>query len=61
MKYAEIKDLDKKTLQSKITEKKKEVFELKMQKHTSGLEKAHLLKNAKKDVAQYLTALSSKK
>lgn len=60
LKYSDIKDLEQKTLEAKVSEKRKEIFNLKMQKHTSGLEKSHEFKNAKKEVAKLLTALNQK-
>lgn len=58
--YSEIKDLDTKALRAKIEEKRREIFEFKMQKHTSGIEKSSDLVNAKKDLARLLTASNSK-
>ena len=60
LKYTDVKEMDEKTLKAKIAEKRKEIFGFRMQKHTSGLEKSHELKNAKKDVAKLLTALNAK-
>ena len=61
LKMAEIKDLDNKAIASKISDLKKELFDVKFQKGTSGIEKPHLLKNLKKDIARLGTALNLKK
>ena len=58
--YVELNKLDEKSLTKKAAELKKEVFELKFSKTTSGLEKSHILKQKKKEVARVLTALKSK-
>ena len=60
LKYSDVKDLDQRTIETKVSEKRREIFNLKMQKHTSGLERSHELKNAKKEVAKLLTALNQK-
>ncbi len=59
--YKELADLDVKTLNTKLGEKRRELFELRMQKATSGLEKSHVYKIAKKDIAKIQTAISAKK
>lgn len=61
MKYSEIKDLDAAAIDAKVGELKREIFNMKMEKSTSGLEKPHKLKVAKKNIAKLLTAKSSKK
>lgn len=58
--YKELAELDIKTLGTKLDEKRRELFELRMQKHTSGLEKSHIYKIAKKDIAKIQTAISAK-
>ena len=60
LKMNEIKEWDEKLLTSKVSELKKEYFELRMQKGVSGLEKPHRLKEIKRDVARLKTVLSSK-
>lgn len=61
LKIAEINKMDINGIQAKITEVRKEIFELNLQKNTSSLEKSHLLKNLKKDVARLLTVANQKK
>jgi large subunit ribosomal protein L29 len=59
--YSEIKNLDAKALLKKVSELKNQLFSLKLQKLTTGLEKSSEYKNIKKDIARLLTALNSKK
>lgn len=59
--YSELKELDAKTLNVKLSDKRKELFELRMQKHTSGIEKPNVLKSTKKDIAKILTAINATK
>lgn len=56
MKYAEMKNLDAAAIDSKVSDIKREIFNLKMEKATSGLEKPHKLKVLKKNIARLLTA-----
>lgn len=60
LKMSEIKDLDKKSLMTKVSELRRELFELGFNKTTSGLEKPHRLKELKKDIARLLTAYNAK-
>jgi large subunit ribosomal protein L29 len=60
LKMTEIKKLDDVAIKAKISELRKELFDTKFQKHTTGIEKPHLLKTLKKDIARLLTALNSK-
>ncbi len=59
--YNEVKAFDSKTIAKKVNELKTQLFNLKLQKVTTGLEKNAELKNVKKDIARLLTALNSKK
>lgn len=61
LKIADIEKMDAVGIQAKVTELRKELFDLNLQKNTSSLEKPHLVKNLKKDVARLMTVLSSKK
>jgi large subunit ribosomal protein L29 len=59
-----VKDLtamDEATLLAQVEETRKELFGMKMEKKTSGLEKSHRLKVLKSDVARALTILRQKK
>lgn len=60
LKMSEISKLDKKALETKTSELKRELFDLRLQKHTTSLEKPHLLKGLRRDIARLQTALRSK-
>lgn len=53
-------ELDAKTIENKINEIRVELFELSLQAQTTGLEKPHLKKEKKKDIARLKTALNKK-
>ena len=59
LKMSEIKDWEGKTIDSKVTELRREIFEMRMQKTTSGVEKPHKFKDIKRDIARLLTAKNS--
>lgn len=61
MKYAEVKDLDAAAIDSKVSEMRREIFNMRMEKATAGLEKPHKLKVLKKNIARLLTAKAAKK
>jgi len=44
-----------------VTQIKEDLFKARMQKATSGIEKPHLLKEYKKDIAKLLTAKNQNK
>ena len=56
----DIKKLDDKALDRKVAELRLDVFQMKMQKTTSGIEKPHLIKEAKKNIARLLTVKTSR-
>lgn len=58
MKATELRTLDKKALNDKLVELKKEHFALRMQKASSDLKKTHLLRQVKKDIARVMTCLT---
>lgn len=58
--FKEISSLSGKEIDVKVAELKKFVFNTRMQKVTSGIEKPHQLKIAKKNIAKLLTAKSAK-
>ena len=60
LKYSEIKDWDEKALKAKLQEMHQSLFENRMQKGTSGVQKPHVLKVLKKNIARLLTAQRSK-
>ena len=61
MKVSEIREMDGKTIESKVAELRKQYFDLKMQKKTTGIEKPHMLKDIKSSIARCLTVLGEKK
>jgi large subunit ribosomal protein L29 len=60
MKASELRELNIEDLKSKLTESKKEYFNLRFQQATGQLEKTSELKRAKKDIARILTILTEK-
>lgn len=61
LKMSDIQSWDEKMILSKVSELRTELFNQRMQKATTGLEKPHRVKVAKKDIARLLTVLNSKK
>lgn len=57
--YGEIKKWDAKAIDAKILELKRELFNYRMQKGTTSIEKPHLVKEVKSDIARLNTALSA--
>ena len=60
LKMNEIMKLDASAISQKIGELRKELFDIKLQKNTTSIEKSHLLTTLKRDVARLLTALNTK-
>ncbi len=60
LKMNEIKKLDASAINQKVSELRKELFDLRLQKNTTSVEKSHLLVNLKRDIARLLTALNTK-
>jgi len=60
LKMNELQKLDATAIKQKISELRKELFDLRLQKATTSVEKSHLLPILKKDIARLLTALNSK-
>ena len=60
IKVSEINEWDEKTIQAKVEDLRKKYFELRMAKKTTGIEKPHMLKDLRSDIARCLTVLSSK-
>jgi large subunit ribosomal protein L29 len=58
MKMSEIKTMDVESIKSKVEELKRELFNLRFNIHTTGIEKPHLIKDAKKNIARLLTQLN---
>lgn len=60
LKMSEVNKMDASAITQRVSELRKQLFELKLQKSTTSVEKPHLLKETKKDIAKLLTALNSK-
>jgi len=60
LKMSEINKLDSTAIVQKVAELRKELFNLKLQKNTTSVEKSHLLTSLKKDIARLLTVLNGK-
>ena len=60
LKVDDIKGMDAKALLAKTSELRVDLFNMKMQKGTSGIEKSHVFKNIKKDIARLLTVANQK-
>jgi large subunit ribosomal protein L29 len=61
LKTSEIMKLDAPAITAKVSELRRELFNLNLQKNTTSIEKTHLFKTTKKDIARLLTVLNSKK
>lgn len=60
LKMSEVNKLDSSAIKQKVSELRKELFELNLQKNTTSVEKPHLLVTIKKDIARLLTVLNTK-
>lgn len=60
LKLSEINKLDSDAIVAKVSELRKELFDLRLQKDTTNLEKPHLFTTIKRDIARLLTVLNSK-
>jgi len=61
LKNSEIQKLEVSAIDQKVAELRKELFDLKLQKNTTNVEKTHMLTNLKRNIARLLTVLNSKK
>ena len=57
---SEVNKMDASAINQHVSELRKQLFELNLQKSTTSVEKSHQLKGIKKDIARLLTALNSK-
>ncbi len=57
----EIRDLAPSELTLKLRETREQLLQLRLRKNTGQVEKPHLLRAYRKDIARLLTALASKK
>lgn len=60
LKISEIEKLDNTAINQKISDLRKELFDMRLQKNTSSIEKSHVLKQNKRDIARLLTVLNRK-
>ena len=60
LKMSEVSKMDASAIDQQVSELRKELFDLRLQKTTTSVEKPHQLKGIKKDIAKLLTALNSK-
>ncbi len=60
LKVSEINKMDTSAINQKVSELRKELFDLRLQKNTTNIEKSHLLTDLKRDIARLLTVLNSK-
>lgn len=60
LKMSEINKLDASAINQRVSELRKELFDLRLQKATTSVEKSHLLTELKRDIARLLTVLNSK-
>ncbi|MDC1174368.1 50S ribosomal protein L29 [Bacteriovoracaceae bacterium] len=60
LKYSDVKGLDKAAIDAKIADSRKQLFDIRIQKTTSGVEKPHVIKDIKKNIAKLLTAKNQK-
>lgn len=60
LKTSEIYKMDDKAIDGKVKTLKIELFNLKMQQATSGMEKPHRVSDLKKDIARLLTVKTQK-
>ena len=60
LEFKDIKGWNAKEIDAKLADIRKSMFDVRMQRTTSGIEKPHQLKLAKKNVAKLLTARNAK-
>tara|TARA_Y100000590_G_C15292302_1_gene853008 strand:+ start:29 stop:223 length:195 start_codon:yes stop_codon:yes gene_type:complete len=60
LKMSELNKLDSDAIAQKVAELRKELFNLRLQKNTTNVEKSHLLTSLKRDIARLLTVLNTK-
>lgn len=60
LKMSEINKLDATAISQKVSELRRELFDLRLQKNTTSVEKPHRLTEIKRDIARLLTSLNSK-
>lgn len=61
IKFEDMGKMDDLAIERKVSDIRTEMFNLRMQKAATGMEKPHLLKIGKKNIARLLTVKSSRK
>lgn len=61
LKYEDCKNMDAKAIDAKVSELRREMFNLRMQKAAAGVEKPHVFKANKKTIARLLTVKNASK
>jgi len=61
MKIAEIKELTIKELETRKRELRHEIFNLRIQQQSGQLERPHMLRNVRRDIARVDTVLTNKR
>lgn len=61
MKIDEIKKLDDNGINKKVDEMRVSIFNMKMQRSATGMEKPHLIREMRKDIARLLMVKNSRK
>ncbi|MCM8773868.1 MAG: 50S ribosomal protein L29 [Candidatus Omnitrophica bacterium] len=60
MKVSELRNLNKEELLIRLKDLRKKLMELNFQKSTGNIEKPHLFKQIKRDIARILTIINTK-
>ena len=61
LKIEDIRSWDKNTIKSKISEQRSELFKIKMQRFSTGVEKPHNINVVKANIARCSTVLNEKR
>ena len=59
LKMKEISTLDSAAINLKVSELRKEIFDMKLQKATTNVERTHMLRDNRRDIARLLTVLNT--
>jgi len=60
LKMNELNKLDGDAIILQVIELRRDLFNMRLQKNTTSVEKSHMLTNMKRDIARLLTVLNSK-
>jgi len=60
LKISEVSKLETSAIHTKVAELRRELFNLRLQKNTTNIDKSHLLTTIKRDIARLLTVVNSK-